>query len=161
MPRDHAKHNIQRRQRYATDPEYRERLRVRSAEYRRRVGKPDPDAAAASYLRNTHGLDRTGWATIWENQDGRCYLCGGEFDPAARNGSQARAVVDHVHGHCGRVKSCPACRRGLACDRCNRIIGTVGDDPDLLLQIAANLATANAAAASRIAAVPPPIQLFD
>jgi hypothetical protein len=160
MPRDHAKHNAQRRWKYATDPEHRERRLARTAEYRLRVGKPDPAMAGASYLRNTHGLDRTGWAAIWEDQDGCCYLCGGELDPAARNG-QARAVIDHAHGHCGRVKSCPACRRGLACDRCNRIIGTVGDDPDLLLRIAANLAAANAAAAARIAAMPPQILLFD
>jgi hypothetical protein len=125
-----------------------------------RVGKPDRASGAASHLRHTHGLDGAGWAAFWENQDGRCYLCGRELDLAPGNTSPTRAVIDHVHDHCGPKKSCAACRRGLACDRCNRIIGQVGDDPELLLRIAANLATANAASAVRIAAVPPEVLLF-
>ena len=79
-------------------------------------------------------------------QDGRCYLCGGQLG--------RRLVVDHDHSCCPEGFSCPACRRGLACDRCNRLIGQVDDDPALLRRIADALEAASGPARARIAAKP-------
>lgn len=45
-----------------------------------------------------------------------------------------------------------ACRRGLACTRCNLLIGMADDDPDLLRLIADNLESAIEACRARIAA---------
>jgi hypothetical protein len=46
------------------------------------------------------------------------------------------------------------CRRGLACNRCNTLIGTVADDPELLRRIAGNLELVLAATALRLAEKP-------
>jgi len=75
-------------------------------------------------------------ARLWAEQDGRCYLCGDEMGPARM------AVIEHDHRCCPAGRSCQVCRRGLACDRCNWIVGYVQDDADLLERIAGNLRTA-------------------
>jgi hypothetical protein len=62
-----------------------------------------------------------------------------------------QSVIDHVHDCCG-WNSCAACRRGLACAGCNKVIGFAGDDPERLHRIADNLAVANIAARTRITA---------
>ena len=54
-----------------------------------------------------------------------CYLCGDPL-PAGKD-----THIDHDHACCPAGKSCPFCRRGLACSRCNRIIGAVDDNPGL------------------------------
>jgi len=77
-------------------------------------------------------------AELWEAQDGMCYLC-----EEALNPDKNLAVhLDHDHRCCGTNRSCPKCRRGLACMRCNNLIGRVHDDPDFLRRIADNLEVA-------------------
>lgn len=44
--------------------------------------------------------------------------------------------VDHDHACCPGYKSCGKCIRGLLCHRCNRTIGLMEDDPDLLTSAA-------------------------
>ena len=96
----------------------------------------------------THGPNAIEVLTLmWNEQDGRCYLCGDEL-------IRQKAVVDHDHVCCPRGKTCSSCRRGYACQRCNRLIGAVGDDVDLLRRIADNLEVAFTAARARIAAQP-------
>lgn len=84
--------------------------------------------------------------TLWKQQDGLCYLCERPLGP------DLMAVVEHDHRCCPPNKSCPTCRRGLACGPCNRIIGFAQDDPDLLERIAANLRPAVAAVTARLTA---------
>jgi hypothetical protein len=60
-----------------------------------------------------YGLDNTSFLEMLYAQHGACAICG-------RVGG--KLVVDHDHVT-GRV-------RGLLCDRCNRGIGHLGDDPD-------------------------------
>jgi Recombination endonuclease VII len=80
-----------------------------------------------------HGPDvEAHFAAMWDAQDGCCYLCRAEL-------TRDLARIDHDHTCCPRGRSCSACRRGLACDRCNTLIGQVGDDPALLRLIAGNL----------------------
>jgi hypothetical protein len=95
------------------------------------------------------------WAAMWEAQQGRCYLCGRDMDPDG-------AHIEHWHGCPGHdpKKSCRACRRGLAHEHCNLVIGWAADDPSLLRTIADNLEQANADIAARQAVMPQHITLF-
>lgn len=72
------------------------------------------------------------WPAMWQDQKGRCYLCRRELDPKATH-------VDHDHRCCPPKTSCTRCRRGLACNPCNILIGQASDDPALLRLIAGNL----------------------
>jgi endogenous inhibitor of DNA gyrase (YacG/DUF329 family) len=85
---------------------------------------------------SAHGTDYDGLiAALWDVQDGKCYLC---RDPLLRD--QPREVhLDHDHRCCQLAKSCERCRRGLACRRCNYLIGLAKDDPDCLRRIADGL----------------------
>jgi hypothetical protein len=60
-------------------------------------------------------------------------------------------AIDHYHGCCPPKRSCDLCRRGLACSKCNSLIGLAGDDPDRLRRIADALEVANARVKARIA----------
>lgn len=84
-------------------------------------------------------------AAMWEAQDGKCYLCERPLGPGLM------AVVEHDHRCCPAGRSCADCRRGLACNRCNRVIAFVYDDADLLERIAANLRPAVEAVTIRLA----------
>jgi Recombination endonuclease VII len=115
---------------------------ARQAEWR--LGKED-ELAARQRTRN-HGPDIDAWfAAQWKLQAGCCYLCGGNF-------GDLRPHVDHDHSCCTAHRSCRVCRRGLACDRCNKLIGHIDDDPDLLRLIADNLARVLGPTRERIAA---------
>jgi hypothetical protein len=62
------------------------------------------------------------WKTLFDAQGGVCAICG--VVPQ-------RPVVDHCH-NTGKV-------RGILCDTCNRCMGLLKDDPDLLMSAAAYL----------------------
>lgn len=86
-------------------------------------------------------------AAMWKAQDGKCYLCERPLGP------ELMAVIEHDHRCCPQNRSCPDCRRGLACNTCNRIIGFARDDPDMLERIAANLRPAVAMVTARLNAL--------
>lgn len=94
-----------------------------------------------------HGCD---WdeliADLWHAQGGRCYLCG---DPLDRD-KDRDVQLDHDHSCCPLGRSCADCRRGLACQACNKLIGHAKDAPDRLHRIADNLAVANALVRQRM-----------
>lgn len=112
--------------------------------------KADPDTLAKKHLRHReyYAANRDAWTerslrvrhemtaadlrTLWESQRQLCYLC--ELDLLLEE-----AVIDHDHRCCGPKKSCPKCRRGLAHNGCNQLIGIARDDAALLRLIAANL----------------------
>lgn len=83
---------------------------------------------------------------LWDAQDGKCYLC---REPLLRD--QPREVhLDHDHRCCPLNRSCERCRRGLACRRCNYLIGLAKDDPDCLRRIADGLEKAISGVAVRL-----------
>ena len=97
--------------------------------------------------RSEHGEDLAViFDELWKAQNGKCYLCG---DPLDREKSRA-IHLDHDHRCCSYARSCERCRRGLACDGCNRLIGLARDDPNRLRLIADNLERANAAVTLRM-----------
>lgn len=76
-------------------------------------------------LRVLYGITSDDYADMLDAQGGTCAICK-QQEPGAhgRTGKQFSLSVDHCH-QTGRV-------RGLLCQRCNRAVGLLGDDPALL-----------------------------
>jgi hypothetical protein len=130
-----------------------ERAKAHQLKYRTENRDKVRASNRASQHRRRNGPGRAEWIAEREAaQGGRCYLCG-EPPP------QGRFVIDHDHSCCAKPNSCSACRRGLACHRCNLLIGQVGDDPALLRRIADALEAALVPAKARIAAKPSQLTL--
>src|SRR6185312_16910761 len=106
-----------------------ERVRERKRRERENWQRLGINPQLPSMRKFRHGPDHeVMWATFWDAQQGLCYLCG---DPLSTE-SYRDIHVDHDHTCCPKGRTCAFCRRGLACDRCNMLIGAAGDDPDLL-----------------------------
>lgn len=139
------------RTRYLRDraaPGYEERRAKKSEKARlRRQANPATHARIlASKKKAIHGVDHEAmWLAFWNTQGGLCYLCGDPLRPGRAT------AVDHDHTCCPPNSTCKYCRRGLACSRCNRLIGYADDDPDLLRRIADNLEPVLTATRARIA----------
>lgn len=106
----------------------------------------------AMNLRSAHGITLADKQAMLDAQGGRCYLCGNAL-------TLDDAVIDHDHRCCSnksatgkrRVKSCEQCRRGLACDPCNTIIGLADESPEKLMRIAESLSRIQPSVNERIA----------
>jgi Recombination endonuclease VII len=109
----------------------REKLRAESREYQRA-------------RRAGHALRPGEYEALWEAQDGLCCYCSRPLD--------GKICLDHDHSCCPTFKSCPKCRRGLAHNNCNVIVGMAGEDWDLLAAIATSGPALVAAVQERIAA---------
>lgn len=151
----------QRRQYYAQN---RERLVARQRDYYRTTGRArylatrDPARESAANLRSKHGLTTADLASMLDAQGGCCYLCG---EPLAIG----KAVIDHDHSCCTPTPtrqsgSCRWCRRGVACNNCNAIIGMARDDPARLRRIASALEATLPVVTARLASKPQQSALF-
>lgn len=78
------------------------------------------------------------WEHAFTQQEGLCYLCGDQL----RRGDSRAIHVDHDHRCCPTEKTCGKCIRGLTCSDCNSGIGDFGEDPELMLLVAARLESA-------------------
>jgi Recombination endonuclease VII len=159
--RDRA--NARERQRRQDDPQWAARQREKSRRYhaqnreRRNAGRREwrranhEESLADNRIRGPkirHGPDyEVVFAEMWERQHGRCYLCGDDL----RSLPSANVHVDHDHRCCPPSRSCAYCRRGLACNNCNSLIGFARDDPDRLRRIVDNLELAVADVTRRLA----------
>jgi Recombination endonuclease VII len=74
------------------------------------------------------------WDAMWTAQGGRCCYCE-DLLPIDRQ----QVHIDHDHTCCPPKRSCAACRRGLACQNCNFVVGNALEDPERLERIAKNL----------------------
>ena len=72
-----------------------------------------------SLLRRRYGLTLVGYDQLLASQGGGCAICG-----ALRTNGKTSLPVDHDH-QTGKV-------RGILCDPCNRAIGLLKDNPELL-----------------------------
>lgn len=82
-----------------------------------------------------HGMKIGDLYAMYARQRGRCYLC--KVRLAA---DLVGAVIDHDHSCCDTKPGCGKCVRGIACARCNILIGMAKDSPELLRRAATNLA---------------------
>jgi hypothetical protein len=74
-----------------------------------------------TYLRRVYGISEAEYDAMWTQQGGKCWICK-EPPPESQN-----LCVDHNH-RSGET-------RGLTCQRCNRVLGMVGDDPEILFRM--------------------------
>lgn len=110
-----------RRLRYATDPEYRDKVLAERKRHRERQSK---EARAAVTLRGRlrkYGLTRDEFDTMLKAQGGRCAIC--RTDDQGRKGNTCWSI-DHDH------KTLKV--RGLLCHGCNSALGYARDDTSIL-----------------------------
>lgn len=92
--------------------------------YRKQWAQKYPDRVARAKKRariRSYGLSVEQHEALLSSQDGRCAVCGSV--PANRD-------LDVDHCHATKIV------RGLLCNRCNKVLGQVKDDPDLLESLA-------------------------
>lgn len=75
------------------------------------------------WMLRSYGLSLEEYEDLLRSQDHRCGICGSP-DPRRKNGETGNWCVDHDH-RTGRV-------RGLLCHPCNRGIGALGDNIQIL-----------------------------
>lgn len=73
-----------------------------------------------------YGLTRDDYVNMEKSQNGVCKICG---EPEKY---KKRLSVDHDHACCSGSKSCGKCIRGLLCSNCNRVLGQVNDNVEIL-----------------------------
>ncbi|HEF4840214.1 TPA: endonuclease VII domain-containing protein [Burkholderia vietnamiensis] len=77
----------------------------------------------SAYLNRCYGINYDAYLAMLAEQHGVCALCGGEGFVMARH-HKLKLVVDHCH-KTGRI-------RGLLCHNCNRALGLLQDDADVI-----------------------------
>ena len=108
--------------------EWRTRNATQVAEYQKAYQegyKSREDVQFKTWMRNLHrnySMTPECFNKLWQEQSGKCLICGIGLMPKGR--SSASACVDHNH-ETGAV-------RGLLCRGCNHGIGCLKDSPDVL-----------------------------
>ena len=74
-------------------------------------------------LQRKYGITHQDYLNMLQDQDGQCAVCG----LPEENNHKGRLCVDHNH-HTGKV-------RGLLCHNCNRSLGLLGDDVEVLYNL--------------------------
>ncbi len=115
-----ARARKRRKERYATEPEYRERLKANS---RRHAAKQTPAWSRWKKLRTKYGLTAADYSRLLKQQGGKCAICR-QPETRVNQYGPLPLSVDHCH-KTGRV-------RGLLCLLCNTGIGKLQDSPKLL-----------------------------
>lgn len=78
-----------------------------------------------SSLWGRHKLTKAIYLRMVQEQDDSCAIC--------KDGDDNQHYdVDHDHACCPGVNSCGKCIRGLLCPTCNKAMGLLRDDPNLL-----------------------------
>ena len=75
--------------------------------------KDNPEKQRIYNFKKLYGISHEDWLEMWESQDGKCAICGKQFQ------TPFNARVDHNH-RTGEV-------RGLLCHRCNVGLGYIED----------------------------------
>jgi hypothetical protein len=75
-------------------------------------------------LKSKYGIGHSEFLKILESQDNKCAICKRDSE-ICLSGRKKRLCVDHSHDT-GKV-------RGILCDKCNRGIGLLNDDPNVLI----------------------------
>ncbi|RRV29834.1 hypothetical protein EGJ23_01400 [Pseudomonas sp. o96-267] len=113
--------NRKRREKYANDPNHREKLKKQAKSWARQT----PEKKRASRLKSEYRLEQDEYQAMLESQGGACAICGAQSTGVREKGKRERSLsVDHCHTT-GKV-------RGLLCHNCNFGIGHFKDNPDLL-----------------------------
>ena|SRR6267154_4256292 len=79
-----------------------------------------------SYLKRTYKMTEADYENQLASQGYVCEICRG-LNPLRSDGSRERLSVDHSH--------LTEEVRGLLCQRCNKILGMLGDSQELVLRV--------------------------
>ena len=90
----------------------------------RRWREQNPAKTRDTDLKRMYGITLEQWQEMFDNQDGRCAVCGKEESAVHHSGKRRNLAVDHCHDT-GIV-------RGLLCTECNRGIGSFRDNIEFL-----------------------------
>lgn len=115
-----AERNRRRRERYAKDPEYREKNRQHAKTW----SQDNPEKKANQRLKAAFGITLDQFNKMLAQQNGGCAICG----TTILTKTKSRHYVDHNH-KTGKV-------RGILCHHCNFGIGHFQDNPNLLTKAA-------------------------
>lgn len=86
------------------------------------------------------GLTLEKYQELVASQEGRCAVCKEEETMLMPSGEVRRLSIDHDHACCPTKRDiCGGCNRGLLCNRCNRMLGMVNDNIELLRNAVAYL----------------------
>lgn len=108
---DNHEEILKKKKQYRKDN--REILRKRDRQWR----KNHPEREKEWENLKNYNLSHEDWLKIWENQDGKCAICGKPFKKPFDD------QVDHNH-KTNKI-------RGLLCKKCNGGIGFLNDNPEL------------------------------
>ena len=75
-----------------------------------------------------HGITVEYYNELLEKQNGVCAICQGD------SGSR-RFNIDHDHACCSGLYSCGKCVRGLLCGSCNKAIGLLKENKEIVLRV--------------------------
>lgn len=101
----------------------------RCATHTRARSKATRDAARAARLERTYSLTAAEYEAIYEAQGGVCAIC------RRATGKSKALAVDHDHACCPGPTSCGRCIRALCCSVCNRMLGHLRDDPEMVERV--------------------------
>lgn len=123
-PEERAEINRKRREQYASDPEYREKIKAQAREN----GRLHPNTKRNGRLKATFGITLEDYDRMLASQSGCCAICGITENHVNHPRGRRNFYVDHDH-KTGRV-------RGLLCQNCNFGIGHFRDSTELLRKAA-------------------------
>jgi len=95
--------------------------------------KANPERYFFNQIRATYGISKEQYLSLLLQQDNKCAICG-ESETVTnhwKKNETRRLAIDHCHDS-GII-------RGLLCYRCNTTLGSIGDNPDLLRNMATYL----------------------
>ena len=134
-PEQRAVKNKERRERYANDPEFRERKKLMAKTW----AKASPAKKRARNLKVNYGLGQDQYEAILASQNGGCAICGAKSAGVSVKHKKTRKLsVDHCH----KTNAV----RGLLCHHCNFGLGHFMDNPDLLTKAVAYLTKSSSGA---------------
>lgn len=81
-----------------------------------------------SYYQRNYGITETVYNKMKEDQSNLCFLCNSEGFAIGKNNHTEKLAVDHCH-ETGKI-------RKLLCHNCNRALGLLKDNPELMRKAA-------------------------
>lgn len=82
--------------------------------------------------RQKYGVSPSEFQSMIDSQDAKCAICA-----TGNPGGTGAWCIDHDHSCCPGKKSCGKCVRALLCADCNKGIGLLRDDVDIIMAAAA------------------------
>lgn len=81
-----------------------------------------------SYYQRVYGITEAEYEAMKKEQNNKCKICDSEGFTIGKNGHTEKLAVDHDHVT-GKI-------RGLLCHNCNRALGLLQDNVDVILKAA-------------------------